>query len=104
MSDTAKPAGLGADVLTSVELVLRGHKAVRELLVALENVKPDGALGDIPGRAQTTRREFETVETELARLLTKLKTGSANVIEAPSANGANGNHIHLHFHFGSSGA
>jgi hypothetical protein len=88
--------GMGANLATSVELILQSHKAVQELLVALENVRePGGAqpLADVVRRAQTTRRQFQVVEEGLMKVVKDVKALS------DSTSARNGQHIHLHFHF-----
>ena len=94
-----KSAGLGADLLSTVDLVAKSHDAVRDVLLALESVAlPDGAggaLDEFRNKAQVARRALETLESELDSLKGSLTSRSP----APAAaNGGAGSHVHVHLH------
>ena len=94
-----KSAGLGADLLSTVDLVTKSHGAVRDVLLALESVTlPDaagGALDEFRNKAQVARRVLETLESELDSLRGSLTSGSP----APGvATGGAASHVHVHLH------
>jgi hypothetical protein len=103
-----KSAGMGAEVLSSVDVVVKSHDAVREVLLALETVASangngSDALDDFRSKAQLARRALETLEAELAALKSNLTAGSAPTTSTTASATAAGNrasaqHVHVHLH------
>jgi len=65
-----KSAGLGGDGGSSVDLMLDTHKAVRELLLALEALSPPAggvtdAFDSLRSQAQIARRRLEDIDSDL---------------------------------------
>ena len=95
-----KAAGLGGDAGTSADVVMETHKAVRELLLALESLSPPaGVPADtfdaFRGKAQVARRRLEDIDADVRNLkdTVSVRVPQTQVI---STNGAPEIHIHLH--------
>jgi hypothetical protein len=79
-----KSGGLGADRLSSVDLIVESHRAVREVLLALEKLAlpaaaNTAALDELRGKAQAARRQLEDADAELDTLRKTLNDSRAPV-------------------------
>jgi hypothetical protein len=95
-----KAAGMGVDAGSSIDTVIDAHKAVRELLLAMEALPaPAGAPADtfdaFKGQAQVARRRLEDIDADLK--------AQSSVTSVPGVRVAAGNvtgvpdvHIHIH--------
>jgi hypothetical protein len=96
-----KSAGMGAELLSSVDVVAKSHDAVREVLLSLETVASangngSDAMDDFRSKAQLARRALETLAADLSTLKSSLTAGSGSPAQA-ATDGA-GQHVHVHLH------
>lgn len=95
-----KAAGLGAEALSPLELMMKSHAALRDVLRALEALTPrsdadHAAFDEFRSKAQAARRVLEDVDAELASArnnglgATALATGPSN---------GSGSDVHIHVH------
>ncbi len=97
-----KSAGMGAELLSSVDLVVKSHDAVREVLLSLEAAaaasgNPTDLLDDVRAKAQLARRSLETLAADLGTLRSSLAS-EQGAASAPPVNGAAAQHVHVHLH------
>jgi hypothetical protein len=95
-----KASGLGAEALTPVQLMMKSHGALRDVLRALEALAPRSdadraAFDDFRAKAQAARRVLEDVDAELAAAASN-SAAATQVI--PSSNGSGGSDVHIHVH------
>jgi hypothetical protein len=98
-----KAGGMGAEAPTSAELMLRSHKALRDVLRALESLPtPAGggaAFDDFKSKAQAARRALEDVDADLENAKSVGVTASASAPAVVSSNGSgSGKDVHIHLH------
>ncbi len=98
--ENPKSAGLGADTANSVDLVIETHKAVRELLLAMESLAPPkgvnpDAFDAFRGKAQVARRRLEDVDADLQSLK---NAAGARPVQVQAVNGAVVPQVHVHVH------
>lgn len=97
--DDPKAGGMGGDGASAADLLIDTHKAVRELLLAMEGMPSVGgsageAFDAFRGKAQIARRRLEDIDAELK----SQKKNSRAVMQLTSTSGGSVPEIHVHLH------